>query len=120
MLTTMKVGVEGLCLSVGKSYKKSTNGIRLYRLPSEDRWTGSVFSSVYFLSMDTLALMGLQVTPEVRARGPGVRLRTRFRFPSSWNIRGNSPRSMAENTSAAAETNKFDPLLFIDLRREFP
>lgn len=33
--------------------------------------TGSLFSPVYVPSVDTLALMGLQVTPEVRAGGTG-------------------------------------------------
>lgn len=73
----------------------------LWGSADESRAVGSVVSSVYFPSMDTLALMGLQVTPEVRARGPGVLLRTRLRFPSPCNIRGSSPRTTAENASAA-------------------
>lgn len=45
------------------------------------RAVGSVFSSVYFPSVDTLAPMELQVTPEVRARGPGVPSEPGFSFP---------------------------------------
>ena len=98
-------------------------GYKVYRLnleqhyaDSENRWVragsvGSVLGCVYFPIVDTLTLSGLQVTPEVRAR-------TRLQFPSSCNVRGNSPRTEAENASAAPEIKQTRPI-FIDLQGVF-
>lgn len=61
---------------------------------------GSLSSSVYFPSMDTLALMGLQVTPEVRAGGTGRPPQNSASVsPSACNFRASSPRTAAENAS---------------------
>ena len=65
---------------------------------------GAVFGSVYFPSMDILAVIGLQVTAEVRARGPGGPSEVGFSFPavSIYNI-GCSGKITVQNGSLYGE-----------------